>query len=399
MLIRARSSPQTAIAAIALAVILAAEVARITAASVLADYEPALALRYAPNSPEALAASALGQVGAAAAKGDNPDENTFRQLRIVAQSDPLRTEPFLVEAAMAERAGYYDRATELLIEARLRDPRSAAARFLYADTAIRRGRIIEGLREMVVLSRLIPGASIQLVPALAEYARTQSSHGKLAAILAENPQLKNPLLVALATNPDNANLIISLAGPPAAHPDNNTTAWQSNLLLGEIARHDYQRAYNLWRGFAQLPEGRTPLLFNGSFRQVLAPPPFNWTLSSSSAGIAEPQNGKLRVLYYGRQDATLASQLLLLRSGIYRFSAPFLGDMTMGTLSWSINCVGMKTPLMEFSLGTSTRDAAVFTVPTTGCPAQSLQLNAHSQDSPEAIDVQIGPVSIERVAS
>lgn len=372
--------------------------ARLTVASAIADGNSALALRLEPSAPLALAASAMGQVGIAAAKGGNPDKGTFRQLRTIAQSAPLRTEPFLVEAAMAERGGSYERATQLLIEARLRDPRSAAARYLYADTAIRRGRVVEALKEMAVLSRLVPGASVQLVPALAQFAQTEGSHAKLSNILAENPQLKNPLLVALATNPDNANLIVSLAGPPAARPDSNTYAWQSSLVLGEIARHDYQRAYDLWRGFARLPEGPAPLLFNGSFRQVLAPPPFNWTLSSSSAGIAEPQNGKLRVLYYGRQDAALASQLLLLRSGMYRFRAPFVGDVTMGALSWSINCVGTKTPFMEFNLGSSTSDAVVFKVPATGCSAQSLQLKAYLQDSPAAIDVQIGPVSIERLA-
>lgn len=393
-----RSLRAVDIGTIALAVVLAAEVARITVASAVADEEPTLALRLVPNAPAALAASAMGQVGAAAARGGNPDESTFRQLRIIAQSDPLRTEPFLVEAAMAERRGAYKRATRLLTQARFRDPRSVAARYLYADTAIRQGRVVDALKEMAVLSRLVPGASIQLVPALAQFARSQGSHNKLAAILAENPQLKNPLLLALATDPDNASLIISLAGPPADSPDVNRTAWQSRLLLGLITRGDYQRAHDLWRSFARVSEGSVPLIFNGNFGQADAPPPFNWVLSSSSAGISESRGGKLRVLYYGRQDATLANQLLVLRAGRYRFMAPFVGDLTSGVLSWSLDCVGSNAPFMELKLGTSMPQSAVFTVPATGCPAQSLQLNAHLQDSARVTDIQIGPVSIERAA-
>jgi hypothetical protein len=378
-------------------VLLAAEVARLTVAFAVADDNPELALRLAPSAPAALASTAMGQVGAAAAQGGDPEKVTFDQLRSVAQADPLRTEPFLVAAAMAERAGAYDRAKHLLIAAKSRDPRSSAARYLYADTAVREGLLAEGLNEMAVLSRLIPGAAIQLVPALAQFARTPGSHDKLAGILAHNPQLKNPLLIALASDPDNGDLITSLAGPPTPSPDRDTTTWQSQLLRGLVGRGEYERAYDLWRRFAMLPRGERPLLFNGSFRQIGAPPPFNWGLPGSGAGIAEIRNGKLRVLYYGRQDTTLASQLLLLPAGTYRFGAPMEGNMAAGALSWSISCLGAKSPLMELRLGSGGQPAGNFTVPAAGCAAQKIDLVGHLQDSPENSDVQIGPAAIQRI--
>jgi tetratricopeptide (TPR) repeat protein len=392
-----RSSPAVAIAAIVLAVLLAAEVARLTVSSAVANDNPHLALRLAPGAPEALASSAMAGVGQAAANGIDPDEATFRRLRAVAASDPLRTEPFLVEGAMAEKAGAYDRAKQLLVQARSRDPRSAAARYLYADTAVRQGRLVEGLEEMAVLSRLVPGAAIQLVPALAQFAQTPGSHDKLAGILAQNPQLKNPLLIALATNPDNANLIIALAGPPSATPTNDTRAWQTRLLMGLVARGEYRRAYELWRGFARLPAGAQPLLFNGGFRPLGAPAPFNWDFGGSKAGIAEPGNGQLRVLYYGRQDAQLAAQLLILSPGTYRFAAPTAGNLVAGALSWRLSCLGASVPLMDVQLGTPVTTSATFTVPANGCPAQQLQLNGHLEDSPEDSDVRLGPAIIERV--
>lgn len=393
----ARTSPAAIVAAVILALLLSAEVARITVASAVADDNPALALRLAPAAPSALISTAMGQVGAAAANGGNPEEGTFRQLRAAAVAAPLRTEPFLVEAAMAERSGAYDRARQLLIEARSRDPRSAAARYLYADTAVRQGRLVEALQEMAVLSRLVPGASIKLVPALAQFAQTPGSREKLARILDQNPQLKRPLLISLASNPDNADLIVSLAGSPNSAPTPDRLAWQTRLLLGVVARGDYRRAYDLWRGFALLPGGRQPLLYNGSFRDVAAPPPFNWTFLASSAGIAEPGNGRLRVLFYGRQDARLATETLILDPGNYRFSAQVTGKVVDGALSWSFTCVGAKVPLMELGVGSSTAHSGTFTVPSVGCPAQMLQLNGHLEDSPEDSDVQIGPASVERV--
>jgi len=378
-------------------VLLAAEVARLTVSAAVADDNPELALRLVPSGPAALASTAMAGIGEAAAQGADPGEATARQLRSVAVSDPLRTEPFLVEAALAERAGAYDRAKQLLVEARSRDPRSAAARYLYADTAVRQGKVVEGLREMAVLSRLVPGASIQLVPALAQFAHTPGSHDKLAGILAQNPQLRNPLLVALAANPDNADLIVALAGPPSANPSLDTRAWQVRLLLGLVARADYQRAYDLWRHFALLPAGAQPLLFNGSFRDVGAPPPFNWAFSASPAGVAEPGAHRLRVLFYGREDAVLATQLLILPPGSYRFEAPISGDIVAGSLSWTLSCVGAKAPLMDIRLGGSTPPSGTFTVPASGCQAQGLQLNGHLEESPEDSDVRIGPANIERV--
>lgn len=339
----------------------------------------------------------MGQVGEAAANGGNPSQATLRQLQAVATSDPLRTEPFLVEGALAERAGAYDRAKQLLEQARLRDPRSAAARYLYADTSVRQGRVVEGLKEMAVLSRLVPSAAIQLVPALAQFARTPGSSGKLAGILAENPQLRNPLLVALAANPDNAELIVALAGPPSKTSNSDTRAWQARLLLGMIAQGNYQRAYDFWRRFALLPAGEQPLLFNGNFRDLPAPPPFNWAFSASPAGIAEPGPQGLRVLYYGRQDAVLATQTLILPPGTYRFDAPASGDIVAGALSWTLGCVGSRSYLLNVGLGGPKPTAGTFAVPASGCPAQELQLNGFQEDSPEDSDIRIGSASVTRV--
>jgi hypothetical protein len=378
-------------------VLLSVEVTRLTVASVIADDNPELATRLAPSAPPALVSMAMRHVGEAAARGGDPDDATFRRLRAVAVSDPLRPEPFLVEAAMAERVGAYDRAKQLLLQARSRDPRSAAARYLYADTAVRQGDVLEGLQEMAVLSRLVPAASVQIVPALAQFAQTPGSHEKLAAILAQNPQLKSPLLAALAGNPDNADLILVLAGPPTAKPNNDTLAWEARLLRGMVARGDYQNAYDVWRHFALLPNGARPLLFNGSFQVVAAPEPFNWGYSASPAGVAEPGAGVISVLYYGREDAVLADQLLILPPGSYRFTSPISGKVVAGALSWTIACVGAKDPLVDIRLDTTASPSGTFTVPAEACPAQRLQLNGHQEESPEDSNLRIGPASIERI--
>lgn len=394
---QSRKSPAGIVAAIVLALLLAAELARLTVASAVAEDNPPRAARLAPAMPAALAAQTMAEVGQAAATGANPGAQTLEQLRTIAEAAPLRTEPFLVEAALAERAGKYDRAEQLLGQARLRDPRSAAARYLYADVAIREGKVVEGLTEMAVLSRLLPGASIQLVPALAQFARVPGARDKLLSILGENPQLKSPLLTVLAADPSNADLVLALAAQGTPLSDSDRRRWQSRLVGSIIAHGQYQQAYELWRRIAGLQDNVRPLVFNGDFRPLSAPQPFNWDVLASNAGFAELSNGNLRVLYYGRDDAILASELLVLPAGNYRFEAPVTGQLVPQALAWTLSCVGNATPLVQLQLAEAGRPAATFTVPASNCPAQRLQLVGQSQEMPQDSDVRLGPLQMERI--
>ena len=336
----------------------------------------------------------MAQVGQAAAKGGDPDPAVISQLQLLGEIAPLQPEPFLVEAALAERKGDYGRAERLLRQARWRNPRSTAARYLLADVWLRQNKVTEGLGEMATLTRLLPSASVQLVPALAEYARSPGAREKLFAILQPNPQLKRPLLNALAADPDNADLILALAGPDARSTDEDAQSWKARLLAGFVKRGDFGRAYALWRTFAGLRAGDSPLLFNGNFGASPAPAPFNWIYNSSNAGVAEPGGGKVRVLYYGRDDTNLVSQLLLLKPGTYAFGAPVAGAPAPNALAWTITCVGSSTQLLNLPLAADSAGGK-FTVPD-GCTAQLLSLNGHSQDMPQDSDIQIGPVSLER---
>jgi tetratricopeptide (TPR) repeat protein len=378
------------------ALALAAEVSRLSVAAAVAGTNDSLASRLAAGAPPTLISTAMKQVGEAALSGGNPSADTFDRLHRLAAADPLGPTPFLVEGAIAERNGNYDRAAMLLKQARIRDPRSIAARYLLADVWLRQQKVVEGLSEMAVLTRFIPAASVQLAPSLATYAKSPGAREKLAAVLKDNPQLKNPLLSALAADPENADLVIALAGPPQPSVSADTKAWESRLISGLVARGDYERAYALWRRFARLGEGERPLLFNGEFRPSPAPAPFNWDFSVSSAGLAEAENGRLRVLFYARDETLLATQLLILPPGRYVFSAPSSGQIVPGALSWTISCIGGKPLLLDLPVGSVPSKGLV--VPP-GCPAQRVQLNGHLLDSPDDSDLRIGPVKIERAGA
>lgn len=384
----------TTLATLAVASVLAAEIARLTVATAFAETRPALAESLAPRLPELLVTKAMAEVGEAAAQGQNPPETAMKLLGRLARVAPLQAEPLLVQAAIAQKSGDLATAEQLLLEARRRKPRSAAARYLLAQMWLSQGRIEESLGEVAVLSRLMPESSAQLAPALSEYAETPGAAPRLRQMLATNPQLKAPLLNALATDPDNLPLILELDSAVTT-TENKAPQWQAMVLEGLVRRGDYERAYALWRRLAGYG-GPRQLLFNGGFSPLAAPPPFNWKFQSGKAGISEPGDGRMRVLYYGRANAMLASQLLLLPPGRYRFAFGLSGTPQPGSLVWNLSCLGRRQPLMRLDLSSSAPRQADFTVPPGGCEAQMLSLRGRVQDMPKQTDVLIGPAAIRR---
>ena len=385
-------------AILVVAALLALEVSRLTLAVAVAEKRPGTAEALAPRSPQALAGTAMAEVGKAAAYGRTPPASASERLHELARVAPLSPEPFLVEAALALRQSDLQRAERLLVEARRRDPRSRAARYLLAETLIRQGRLAEGLGEIGTLARLLPGSSAQLAPVLAQFADAPGALEPLKRILAANQPLKQPLLNVLAADPDNLPLILELDQAAPTTDGTRSPPWQSLLLNGLVARGDYDRAYQLWQRFAGI-RGERPLLYNSNFSELPAPPPFNWSLASGRAGLAEAANGQMRVLHYGRENATLASQLLLLKPGSYTLSVPVSGTAAPGAIAWTLTCLpSAKSPLMQLPLSQPGRAQATFQIPSGGCPAQKLELVARASDMPKESDILLGPVSLERAA-
>lgn len=360
-----------------------------------------LAERLWPSNPSILHEQAMREVGEAAAAGQPPPAATLDRLAQLSRNAPLSPDSFLVEAAIADKKGDLRRAEALLVEARRREPRSAAARYLLSDLYLRTGRVAAAMQEMAELSRLLPGSSVQLIPALADFARSAGAGAELRTIFAENPRLEQPVLNTLAADPANAELILSVVKLPYAAADGGSAPWETRLLDGIVATGDYARAHSIWSRLVGISGSTAAGLFNPAFHKSAAPPPFNWNFVSSSAGFAEPSDGSLRILYYGRDNIALATQLLLLPPGHYRLTVPVSSATgASGELAWTVSCQPGGSGIASLPIpakGGAERLASDFTVPAHGCGAQQLQLNGIAQDSPGTADVQILPLAIERI--
>jgi len=114
------------------------------------------------------------------------------------------------------------------------------------------------------------------------------------------------------------------------------------------------------------------------------------------------RNGTLSVTYYGRAGGELASQLLVLRPGSYRFRFAVEGKTPAGaTLYWSLRCANNDKlePMRAVVKGEGPLRALVanFTVPA-GCPAQRLTLVGEAGEFPVAINVTLRNLDLGAVS-
>jgi hypothetical protein len=191
----------------------------------------------------------------------------------------------------------------------------------------------------------------------------------------------------LSSEPRNADLILSLASQrrnqgPA--PD-----WQRLMLITLVNSGDSDRAYAIWRKFANVPDLRAGF-YNPDFTETSAPGPFNWQFAQGAGGVAEPSaGGGLQVIYFGRDSVDLAQQVLLLPAGSYRLGMNVSGDVSAdGSLGWKVTCVGANQELFRLPLKGPGPASGQFAIPA-DCKAQRIALAAEAPEVPDAADFRI----------
>lgn len=337
-----------------------------------------------------IADRAMAAVGQGARTGTVLSAEARGSLARLSVKEPLRPEPFLVAGAEAQVAGAASRGERLFLAARSRDPRSVAARYFLADRYFRTGRVEAGLVEMAALARLQHGASRPFIPAVAAFARTRGAAARLKRFFALSPDNRDPVLLELARDPDNLALLLDLAPSLPVSSAGPYPEWQVaivNALLSARKTGEALRAWTLLSGIRRKPDVVDP-----HFRSLPVPPPFAWTFTASSAGVAEPRNGGgLDVIYYGREPAELARQILTLAPGRYHFRAKVVGPSDAAGLGWRLDCLNGRK-IAGFPLGIASEFELAG-----DCPAQTLLLTGTPQELPRTINLTASDVSIRRV--
>lgn len=316
----------------------------------------------------------------------------LRSIYDASRKEPLAPEPFLVRGVQAQLTGNAALAREAFTAAQRRDPRSLPARYFLAEDAFRRGDRSNGLREIVILSRLAPYGVGSLAPYLASYAVDRSTWPQVRAAFHANPQLAAATLTALASNPAQTDVVLALAEGRQRDPH---APWIPALLSSLVEAGEFEKARAVWRDVSHVSPHDKSLIFDPGFLRADPPPPFNWALTSSTVGLAERRpGGGLHVIYYGQEDGRLASQLLVLPSGTYRLTMRASGDLSAAqALQWRLVCAKSQAEIARAPFTAVANRGWAFTV-VGACGAQQLELFGTSSDMPRQVDVTIRQVNL-----
>lgn len=382
-------------AALLLSLLLGFLIVRQALVQAYAKEDPNRAALLYPGHPDIVLEMGLAAVGEAAAAGRNVERSLTDPLIASTAKAPLAPEPFLVRGVAARLAGDEALAGEAFRAAMIRNPRSVATRYFLADHYVATNQAREGLAEISALARLVPQSVPRLVPYLAIYAAQPAAAPQVKAMIRREPQLESALLNELAGKPENAELLLYLwSGRSGAE----ASGWQSRMVNGLVEAGRYDQAKKAWSRFTRLPS-KPDELFDPQF-EARTLPPFGWNLVSGPSGVAEPDgSGRLHVLYYGRDNLTLASQQLTLPPGRYSLSMRVDGAQpTSRSLAWTVTCLPLAGQIASISLDRAANGQNIsiaFDVPAT-CPAQRLDLVATALEFPEKAEVTVSRLRLER---
>lgn len=385
-----------AIIVVVVGALLTVQIVRTTAVA-KAPTRAAIGARLWPSHPTILIDRTMAEIGARARVGGSLPPQTLRQVEDIARKAPLAPEPFLIKGALAQIERKPRLAEQLLVAARTRDPRSVPARYFLADRYLRTERTALALAEIAVLSRLFPEGRSQFGPALAAFARMPRAVPQLRSLFRSSPEMEPLVLSRLAEDVRNTDLILALWGGRQKIADPLATEWQSKLVNKLIEQGQFAKAFSVWRLFSGAgPSQRT--VFNPGFRKMSNPPPFNWKFASSDAVVESAPGDRLQVIYFGRNDAILAEQLLLLPPGEYQLSMDIGGSVgEAAEIAWALTCVPGGNSLLRLPVVGKGRVMGRFSV-AQGCSAQRLQLKGSAGELPESQAFTVGKLTLTRPA-
>ncbi len=379
---------------VAIGALLAVQVVR-TALVASSTTRFTVAPRWWPSHPAVLTDRVMEQVGARARAGQSLPPETLRQVDEIARRAPLAPEPFLIKGALMQVERREELAERMFAAARLRSPRSEAARYFLADRYVRTGRIGPALTEIAVLSRLFPNGRPSFAPPLAQFARSPGAVPQMRRFFRTSPEMEPLVLSTLAEDARNADLVLALWTRRDTGNTADTAAWQSKLINKLVEQGQYAKAHAVWRSVAGVTESPGGIFAPG-FAKASAPPPFNWAFANSG-GVADPiAGGRLQVIYFGRGDAVLAEQLLLLAPGEYRLSMDVSeGPGEGGEIAWTLTCVPRSEPFFRLPVERKGALAGSFAVPP-DCGAQWLRLTGSPGDFPRSQEFTVGKLSLAK---
>lgn len=250
-----------------------------------------------------------------------------------------------------------------------------------------------------VLLRSRPQLMDYALPILGRMAENQDAKGEIEKLLAANPPWRPQFFYGLGKAITDArtplDIFLKLKDTSAPPTTGDLRGYLSFLFQHKL----YDLAYYAWLQFLAPEQLESAgFLFNGSFETKPSGLPFDWatpqgagmTLDIAPRSKAADKHALLLVFGQGRVDFPGVSQTVLLPPGAYRFKGSLKGEVVgRRGLQWSISCMGgAAIGVSQMILGSfpAWRDFEfAFTVPATGCRAQSARLALAARSASEQL--------------
>lgn len=355
--------------------------------------------RLAPRDPgRVLAAATLAIVR----RHGLLDAATLDAVRLAARGAPMDARAFLLLGHQQLLDRRPRDAVATLQAGQLLDPRQRLIHLLLLDQYLRTGRYGEAAEQFSLLARLVSTAQAPIAQAMAMMSLTPATRDAVRRTLGTNPRLEREVLAALARADTPPAALFALASPAASADAGDAESWGPILIARLVAQQHYALARAAWARIYRLTSAQIDApIFDADFRTAAKRSAFDWSLAAGSLGAADIRDGGLAITYYGRDSGDLASQLLVLVPGRYRFS--FVVDAGRSDIAprlfWSMNCAsGSKARLMDAPVAATPgqRRIAVEAVVPVDCPAQMLTLRGEAGDLPAPVSVTIRDLGMQR---
>jgi hypothetical protein len=355
-----------------------------TAGHNLAISDPDGALLVAPWEPVALDELAERQLTSSSGELGSVEDLARRALL----SDPLDSRALSLLGLVAERKGDLARAEALMSLAAAGSWRNPAPHVWLFAQAIRRDKFEEALAQVDGVLRISPQYEATIFPVLTIFGTDPGALAALEGALAANPPWRRSFLASAVVNGANDRLMMQLY-QSLIHSRQRPTADEMKPYLNRlILAGRFDEAYQNWRATSSPTERPVRFPYNSNFEAPLDGLPFNWVFDSISGAeiqITEaPDRGNsraLRIQFSGaRAKLGRVGQLLMLAPGSYDLELAVKSSSlrTERGPVWQISCAESRVLLAETKPVTGTTpwtDLKIgFSVPSSGCDAQWLQL-------------------------
>lgn len=317
-----------------------------------------------------------------AARGGTVSGSMVERAKDAAFTSPLSTEPFLFAALLEfpsqESLGTAE-AEPYLRQVLRRDPRSRGAHLLLVRRYAAERNADAALFHLSRLKHLEPDLVGQLLRNLGAQIMTRDRAEEVAEALSAHLELADGIAEGIANGKAAPEVIARFAHRLPREALGKGSA--APALIGRLTKDGYiSQARTLWSELHGLPaRDNGGLVYDPSFSQRIARPPFGWSYNESDTGVAEWTGpGSVYIEYYGRRSGTLLSQTLGLLPGRYQALVEVSPQMPeTKSLGMQVSCIAGTPVLTQQPISARTTEKVLsvleFQVPTS-CPGQVIAI-------------------------